>query len=733
MPEADLLAYLREYGFDGPSLRAAFGADPRQTLERLYDASYHHPGWFTPEVLDLVLERFDAGPKEGFWILHNIAAGDPDRARPMMDLFARHFGRFPAEAQDAFFYVAANDPRLLRPELVDLVCAHIPAEACKAFQTLQHALFKRPELIRETTVRAAVENLRGQVNQAFLFIRELLKQRPEFTPLCTLALFECVLAEPHSYVKREMLQDISAVAHRAHVKTRLETELREPVAQGTRRARVLMALLFRQESRALQRVLLEALDHAAKWPPLWEFMTFLVDQSDPRRVSTAAVEEFLESAYRLSLLVTPYEYEKILIVKLDLSDPPPADFPPRAAFLAGDAELALLHRRVAALAGRFGAKLRLTPLRELGERTARLARESRALEGARTTRRLRRKKSLDEQIARRELTPAERRRLGRQVADALRAEAVEISRAAIQAAMRDAYKAAVRHVLGRDADLSKIDPGVLPAFLYYERIPGFPANRKHLARLIDDRLESRPHDWLRTEPAAAAWAGRVREAHPEARLERWRAEFARDAAYRAKDALEENRRRIEHDLEQTRALFAKLEVEGMERAGAEALREKLLSLQGKDKDPRVLEEIAHNLERIRIAREMPESDFEGRIRLEVETDPFQVLFMGEYGFASCLSIRGVNVWSAVSNAIDVDKAVVWARDPAGNIVGRRLIALTPRGLLSYRTYTNRHGLALDPLFETFLEEYAAHCGVPVTHDAKPGPLLSDRWYDDGAV
>ena len=51
--------------------------------------------------------------------------------------------------------------------------------------------------------------------------------------------------------------------------------------------------------------------------------------------------------------------------------------------------------------------------------------------------------------------------------------------------------------------------------------------------------------------------------------------------------------------------------------------------------------------------------------LEVETDPFQYLFMGEYGFASCLSMRGPYFWAAVSNAIDIDKAIVWAKEPVG--------------------------------------------------------------------
>jgi hypothetical protein len=103
--------------------------------------------------------------------------------------------------------------------------------------------------------------------------------------------------------------------------------------------------------------------------------------------------------------------------------------------------------------------------------------------------------------------------------------------------------------------------------------------------------------------------------------------------------------------------------------------------------------------------------------LTVEHDPFEILFMGEYGFASCLSLRGSNAWSAVSNAVDVDKTIVWAREPAGNVVARRLLALMPEGIVQFHTYTNRH-----------------HVGVPVAKgEHHPGPLLSDKWYDDGAL
>jgi len=735
--EKHLLEYLRGYGADHPSLDAAFRADAPRSLERLCDATYQHSEWFTPRILDAVLGHIDADPNRTFWILHNLAAADETRARALMETWAAQFPRFPPEAIDALYYVATNNPQLLRQDLVDLVAAHVAADGSKAFQTFQYVLAKRPELITPGVVRTVVDHLSAQVNQAFFFIRELLKARPEFTPLCTLALFECVFREPQPYQRSEMLSDIMAIAGRSHVQTGLERALREPAAHGSRPARVLMALLFRQTSRALQRVLLEGLDNATRWPPLWDFLIFLIETSDPKQVSTAAAEKFLEGSYRLQQIVTPYEFEQLLVAKLDLRNPPPAPFPPEAQFLNADAALATLHATAAMMAARFGAELRVAPLEQFRKRAENAERERQVLGGASTTRRRRLRESLEARLAewsRGEVGLRERRALAKKVADALRAQAAEIAQRAIDATAKDAYRAAVRHVLGREIDLDRIEPGVLPAFLYYGRLGRMPNNRKYLARLIEDRIEGRPHDWMRTEPPALAWAESVAKERPGIRLERWRAEYRKEFSYRPESAAREKQRRLEYDLDQTRDLLAKLEVEGVEKAGYEELRAKFLEIRPMAKNPAVVEEIGNNLERIRIAlQQEDQSDYEGNIALEVETDPFRVLFMGEYGFASCLSLRGANVWSAVSNAIDVDKAIVWARDPSGNIVGRRLIALTPQGVLSYRTYTNRHGLSLDGFFEKFIDAYAAHCGTTVTRGASPGPLLSDDWYDDGSI
>jgi hypothetical protein len=731
-----LLDYFREWWFEHPSLQAAFCADAAKSLELLHSAAHQDASWITPEALDLALRHFPVDPAAVFWTLHAVAERDESRAREMLDHWVRLFPRAPAEAIDALYYVCTNNPQLLRPDLVGLMCAHCAANASQTFQALQVVLARRPELVTDAVVGAVLRHLPLQVNQAFYFLREAAARRPEFTPLCTLALFEAVLLEPHPAVRAEMLGDLRAVATHSHVRTELERALRAPAKAGSAPARALLGLLFRQRLRAQQRVLLDALDLAARWPAVWSFLAFLLEGADPKTASPAAAADFLEAVYRLHYLVPPWRFGEIVAGRLDLAGAPDVALPDA---VAADPELAALHRRVSALALRFGAPLRLTPLKRFREQPARLEAERRALADAQTTRRLKRRQSIEARLARSAPTPAERRRLARELRDALRAEAVEITRRALDLAAKDATRDAAARVLGREVDVDRLDPAVLPAFLYLERLGDrMPNNRRWLARLIEDRLEGRPHDWMRTEPDAVAWADRVRAACPDAKLDRWRAPFSMDFSYRPADAAREKRERRERDLAQTRELLRGLGVDvepdpAALRAALEALRNRPADPKKPPPDPRALEEIALNLERVRIADQAADSDYEGGLRLEVETDPFQVLFMGEYGFSSCLSLRGSNMWSAVSNAIDVDKCVVWARDPAGNIVGRRLIALVPEGVVSYRTYTNRHGLALDGFFERFLDAYAAHCGTRVVHGPTSGPLLSDEWYDDGAI
>ncbi|RPH49021.1 MAG: hypothetical protein EHM91_03580 [Planctomycetota bacterium] len=774
-----------------------FDAAPEKAWEFFNGACWTRPEIFDDALLDALTVR--TGPDAGamFGILRHLIDVRKDGIPALMDRFVALVRHHPEKGiHDARYGFQRDDSKLIRPDLVKAVCDGFAHNAYPAYEFLWHLVENRPELVGPAEVEIALRNIGHATNRAFGFFRELIKRRPEFTRECALALFEALAQEPvhRAFVRDEELEGIIAISEAAHIKTGLENALREPPRVGSRRARALMAIMFRQKLRARRHVLLEALRYAGrvvlwhkipagpdgkedseKYSPVWDFLMFIIDNAGEDAISTAAAERFLEGAFQLHYLCrTGAEHEEFL-VKLDIGYPPDHPFPPGMEFLQADADLAHLYRLVMALGKRFSAVPRITPLAEFPGRLPAAEQELRALEeqlaradGARKQKLEERRRTLTRRIElwkdpeylrafgdveaekrlpeeTRALLRREKKDLAKQLRDALRAEAIRIAVAAVETSRLDLYKNRLKDALGREVDLAEVEPKILPAFLWFQAVGGLRNNHKYLARLIEDRISKKPHGWLRTEPPAVEWAQSVRKGQPKVDLDRWRAPFSKEYQYRPHDALAEKRRRIKADLAQARTLLEKAGVKGIASESYDELEEKLVELrkpppkpqEGEEKspapDPALLQEISMNLERVRLSEATPDSDYEGRILLTVETDPFEILFMGEYGFASCLSLRGSNAWSAVSNAIDIDKAIVWAKEPGGNVVGRRLLALTPDGVLVYRTYTNRHGLALDRVFDEFVAEYASHCGTRITHGGRAGPLLSDRWYDDGAL
>lgn len=789
---------------------AHFDANREKAWEYFDGAVRAVPALFDDALLDALDRRAAADAGSLFSILRRAMEAFPDRASALMDRYVALLRRHPAKGIDAVRYAFQGDEiRLVRADLVQALCAEFAANAYPAYDFLHRCADDRPELVGVPEVEAAIANIPHATNYAFGFFNHLLKQRPEFTRECTLAVFECLAQEPafRAHVRADEMNAIVAIAEATHVRTGLENALREPPRVGSRLARALMAIMFRQKLRARRAVLLEALRDAAtvvlwrkvppaepggkeeseKFSPVWDFLRFIIENSGDDAISTAAGEKFLEGAYQLGYLTrTSAEYDAFLR-KLDVARPPPHPFPPHASFLEGDPELANLYRLVVELSRRLDIQPRFSPLDRFASRLQDAEIELRAIDEAlgtaepsRREKLLERQRALNRQVAAwlnpayakafsdaaaeaklpeaaRDLLRREKKDLAKHLRDSLRAEAIRIAVAAVERTKMELYQNRLKDLFGEDVPIARVEPKILPSFLWFQAIGAMPNNRKYLKRLIEDRIHGRPHDWMRTEPAALEWAERVRKGQPGVRLEHWRAPFSQDIQYRPQDALAEKKRRIKADLSQARQLLEKAGAEGIASESYEVLAAKLVELQsgrtGRDEpeegeegapappaaraakpaDTELLREIEMNLERVRFAEQTPDSDYEGRLTLSVETDPFEVLFMGEYGFASCLSLRGSNAWSAVSNAIDVDKAIVWAKEPGGNVVGRRLLALTPAGILTYRTYTNRHGLGLDQAFSDFVEAYAAHVGAKLAHGGHPGPLLSDRWYDDGAM
>jgi hypothetical protein len=120
-----------------------------------------------------------------------------------------------------------------------------------------------------------------------------------------------------------------------------------------------------------------------------------------------------------------------------------------------------------------------------------------------------------------------------------------------------------------------------------------------------------------------------------------------------------------------------------------------------------------------------------RVRLCFEKDPLEVLRMGEH-FCTCLSPGAFNFFSAVANAVDVNKHVIFARDNNSRVVGRCLIALTDSGrLLTFNPYCHEPEIGLGDLVGQLADRLAKEMGTQVARMGTVPPLVAPEWYDDG--
>ncbi len=121
----------------------------------------------------------------------------------------------------------------------------------------------------------------------------------------------------------------------------------------------------------------------------------------------------------------------------------------------------------------------------------------------------------------------------------------------------------------------------------------------------------------------------------------------------------------------------------------------------------------------------------GPVTLSLEPDPLEILQMGAH-FGTCLTPGNANYYSAVVNAADINKRVVYARGPDGRVVGRCLLALTDAGdLLAFEPYCHRAELDFRAQMASFAEGLARDMGVTVLGEGEVRRLMATRWYDDG--
>ncbi len=111
------------------------------------------------------------------------------------------------------------------------------------------------------------------------------------------------------------------------------------------------------------------------------------------------------------------------------------------------------------------------------------------------------------------------------------------------------------------------------------------------------------------------------------------------------------------------------------------------------------------------------------LSLTLEADPLEVLQMGAH-FDTCLSPYGVNYFSAVVNAVDVNKRVIYVRNAQGGVVGRCLVALTDEGqLTAFQTYAHDMTLDLHLDIRAYVRDLARVMNTSVTANGTITPLL----------
>ncbi len=122
----------------------------------------------------------------------------------------------------------------------------------------------------------------------------------------------------------------------------------------------------------------------------------------------------------------------------------------------------------------------------------------------------------------------------------------------------------------------------------------------------------------------------------------------------------------------------------------------------------------------------------GVISLSLEQDPLEVLRLGTY-VGSCLGSGGPYVDSAVAVTLDVNKAVVYARNRRGSVLARQQVALSEQDtLVCFHVYPGAAGSDMKAAFADFDRQLARKLGIAIHADeeyeiANP---VSHYWYDD---
>ena len=127
----------------------------------------------------------------------------------------------------------------------------------------------------------------------------------------------------------------------------------------------------------------------------------------------------------------------------------------------------------------------------------------------------------------------------------------------------------------------------------------------------------------------------------------------------------------------------------------------------------------------------------GTVRIGMETEPLEALRMGTH-VGSCLGLGGDFAYSAVANMLDINKQVLYARNEAGQVVARQLVAVSDaEQLVCFSVYPYGASAALQQCFRDYDTQWADALGMELFRaqsdaDYEIANVLSQHWWDDGA-
>lgn len=120
------------------------------------------------------------------------------------------------------------------------------------------------------------------------------------------------------------------------------------------------------------------------------------------------------------------------------------------------------------------------------------------------------------------------------------------------------------------------------------------------------------------------------------------------------------------------------------------------------------------------------------VTVTIERDPLEIFLMGQH-FSTCLSPFSMNFFSVLSNCIDANKQVIYARNKSGVVKARCLLALNQSGeLLRYLIYQHEADELTKPI-EKYIETLVKLMKTKVSKKGHVQNLVAPNWYDDGPI